>query len=125
KLADPAVAADGQRYNQLARELGPLLKQVEPYRRYREVQRQLDEAREMAEAEDDAELQALAAEEVERLESAAAALMEDLKDAFAAADPLADRNVIVEIRAGTGGDEAALFVGDLFRMYSRYAEKQR
>jgi len=125
QLQDPEVAADGIRYGKLAKELGPLLKQVEPYRRYQKAQVELEDTRELLETADDEEMQELAREEIAELESRCVALLGELRDAFLSADPLADRNVILEIRAGTGGDEAALFAGDLFRMYQRFAEASR
>jgi len=125
RLADPEVAANGVLYGKLARELGPLQKTVSLYRRFKDVAKQRADAAAMAEAEPDAELRALAAEEAKSLGPEEASLLEQLKDAFLAADPESDRDVIVEIRAGTGGDEASLFASDLFWMYSRFAEKNR
>ncbi len=125
KLADPNVAADGALYGRLARELGPLQKTVSLYRRFRELEKQRADAEAMAAAEPDPELRALAAEEAERLARERDEGLERLKDALLAADPEADRDVIVEIRAGTGGDEASLFASDLFWMYRRFAESRR
>jgi peptide chain release factor 1 len=123
KLADPEVAANGVLYGKLARELGPLQKIVGLYRRYRAVEKERADAAAMAEAEADPAVRALAAEEVARLAGEEGSLIEQLKDAFLAADPESDRDVIVEIRAGTGGDEASLFASDLFWMYSRFANR--
>jgi peptide chain release factor 1 len=125
RLADPEVAANGVLYGKLARELGPLTKTVSLYRRYLQVAKNRAEAAAMAEAEADAELRELAAAEAKTLGAEEAALLEQLKDAFLASDPESDRDVIVEIRAGTGGDEASLFAADLFWMYSKYAERNR
>ncbi len=93
---------------------------VELYRRYREAREELEENRELL-AESSGDMAKLAEEEVDELEDKLESLAAELKEALISGDPDADRNVILEIRAGTGGDEAALFAADLFRMYSRYA----
>jgi peptide chain release factor 1 len=125
KLADPAVAANGPLYGKLARELGPLQKIVGIFRRFRGVEKQRAEAEAMAAAEKDPDMRALATEEAARLAAEEAALLENLRDALIASDPESERDVIVEIRAGTGGDEASLFASDLFWMYKKYAEGRR
>jgi peptide chain release factor 1 len=126
RLSRPETAANGVLYGQLAKELGALQKTVAPYREYLAFEKQRAEAEAMAKAEADPDLRALAEEEVKALAEKAGPILERLKDAFLAADDQdADRNVIVEIRAGTGGDEASLFAADLFRMYSRFCEKNR
>ncbi|HVY62974.1 MAG TPA: peptide chain release factor 1 [Planctomycetota bacterium] len=126
KMAEPETASNGVLYGQLAKEFASLQKTIGPYREYVAAEKQRAEAEVMAKAETDPELRAMAEEEVKALAEKAGPLLERLKDAFLAADDAdADRNVIVEIRAGTGGDEASLFAADLFRMYSRYAERNR
>src|SRR5207302_1892447 len=97
-----------------------------PYREYLRAEKERADAEAMVKAEADPELRALAEEEAKQLAEKAGPLLERLKDAFLAADDAdSDRDVIVEIRAGTGGDEASLFAADLFRLYSRYAERKR
>ena len=119
QMADPAIATDHQRLAELAQEQAELEPLVETYRRYREISQALADARGLLE---DEELRDLAREEGRRLEEEQAALEEQLKRLLLPRDPNDDRNVILEIRAGTGGEEAALFAADLARMYMRYAE---
>ncbi len=120
--ADPAVAVDPVRSRELAKKVAELDPVVQTYRRFKDASSELDGAREvLAEAEDE-ELQELAAAEVSALEERVAALEEELKVLLLPTDPNDRRNVILEVRAGTGGDEAALFAGELLRMYGRYAE---
>ncbi|MDI3259096.1 MAG: peptide chain release factor 1 [Sinobacteraceae bacterium] len=121
ELASPQTAADAERLRRLAQEyaqLGPLATAYEAYRAL---------ARELAELEalrGDAELGAMAEAELAAARARRAALEEELRGLLAPRDPLDDANVFLEIRAGTGGDEAAIFAGDLFRMYARYAERR-
>jgi peptide chain release factor 1 len=122
EMARPEVATDYARFQQLARELRELEEVVAAYRRYREANRQIEDARALLEEESDPELRALAQEELERLRAETASLEERLKLLLLPRDPNDARNVIIEIRQGEGGDEAALFAADLFRMYTRYAE---
>ncbi len=124
-LADPAVFAQLDRYQQLAKERAALAETVETFRDYQRVSREADEAAAMAKDERDPDLQALARSEVEHLLERRTVLAGRLRDLLLPKDPLADRNTIMEIRAGTGGDEAGVFAGDLFRMYSRFAERNR
>ena len=98
---------------------------VEKAREYRKAMKSLEEARAMFESEKDAELVALAEADITDLEPKIEALELEIKAMLVPTDPRDEKNVIVEIRAGTGGDEAAMFAADLFRMYSRYAEMQR
>jgi len=114
-------AADYQRVAELAQERAQLEPLVAAYREYRAAQEQLEQARGLA-AGDDRELRSLALAEAKELEPRLAELEERLRTLLLPRDPRDDRNVIVEIRAGTGGDEAGLFAANLFRMYSRYAE---
>ena len=118
------VGDDYQRAAELGKERADIEPIVQKAREYREARSQLEEARAMMEMEEDAEMRALAKDEAESLEKQIAALENDIKRLLIPKDPRDDKNVIMEIRAGTGGDEAALFAADLFRMYSRYAERQ-
>jgi len=112
---------DYQRATELAIERAEIEPIVEKARQYRQTLEQLEEANTLRES-DDEEMRQLAEAESERLESLAASLEKDIKSLLVPKDPRDERNVIMEIRAGTGGDEAALFAADLFRMYSHYAE---
>jgi peptide chain release factor 1 len=124
-LADPALLADQARYQRLAKEYAELEQTVTRFRAYRQVHREALEAEAMARDEPDPALRQLARSEAERLTARLAELEADLRRRLLPQDPYADRNIIMEIRAGTGGDEAGLFAGDLFRMYARYAERHR
>ena len=125
QLAEPDVLADQSRYRDTNKKLAEIRPTVDLYRRYRKAVTERDETREMLQglAKDD-ELRAVAEEELARLETSVAELEERLRTELQPKDPNDDRNVVLEIRAGTGGDEASLFAGELFRMYSRYAERQ-
>ncbi|MBN1371142.1 MAG: peptide chain release factor 1 [Anaerolineaceae bacterium] len=118
------IGDDYQRAADLAKERTQLETIVEKAREYRTVLKQIEEARSL-EAEDDTELRELAQADLASLLPRSEVLEKELKALLVPKDPRDDRNVIVEIRAGTGGDEAALFAGDLFHIYSRYAEKRR
>lgn len=124
QLADPAVLADRARFRELSMEHAELTPIVDAAGELERVRRELAEAREMAGSADDAELRALARSESESLEADAARIEAELRTMLQPKDPLADRAAVVEIRAGTGGDEAGLFAADLFRMYTRYAERR-
>ncbi|MEZ5320068.1 MAG: peptide chain release factor 1 [Vicinamibacterales bacterium] len=121
-VSDSAVQADPPTYRTHSKALAELQPLVDTYREFQRVEAELAEARELA-ASGDAEMRALALEEIAPLETRATALAEELRLGLIPKDPNDDRNVVLEIRAGTGGDEAALFAADLFRMYSRYAER--
>jgi peptide chain release factor 1 len=125
KLADPAVLADQAAYRDANKKLAEIRPTVDLYRRYRKAIGERDDTRGMLQtlAKDD-ELRVVAEEELERLESEVASLEDKLRKELQPKDPNDDRNVVLEIRAGTGGDEASLFAAELFRMYSRYAERQ-
>ncbi len=118
------VGGNYQRAAELNKERIDLEPIVEKARAYRQALKNLDEARAMLESEEDAEMRALAEADVTSLEPRIAALESEIKSLLIPKDPRDDKSVIVEIRAGTGGDEAALFAADLFRMYSRYADRQ-
>ncbi|MQA90897.1 MAG: peptide chain release factor 1 [Gemmatimonas sp.] len=124
-LADPAVLADQSRLRDLSREHSQLAEVVAAIARFRTVEAELRDAREMqAEAGSDAELATMAGQEADRLEAELARVTADMKLLLVPRDPLDDRDAVVEIRAGTGGDEAGLFAGDLVRMYTRFAESR-
>ncbi len=122
-LSDPAVQGDAAAYRTHSKALAEIQPTVECFREIQQVQQELAEAREML-AGSDPELQALATDEARRLEARLGVLEEQVRVLLVPKDPNDDRNVVLEIRAGTGGDEAALFAGDLFRMYSRFAERR-
>ncbi len=125
EMARPEVAADYDRLQSLAREHASLQEIVHIAGEYRRLQDSLSQARGIADEGGDAELVALAREEIERDDAQMERLEEKLRLALVPKDPFDEKDVIVEIRAAAGGDEASLFAGDLFRMYSRYAERQR
>ena len=123
-LSDPEVTRNQEKFRTLAQEQSSLTEIVEAYDRYARVLDHIAQNRELAETETDAELVALAKEELAPLEKEREALEDELKVLLIPKDKNDDKNVILEIRAGTGGDEAALFGGDLLRMYLRYAERR-
>src|SRR5713226_1994070 len=122
-MADPQVLADQGRFQRVAREHASLEETVTAFREFQRVGKEADEAATMARDEPDPELREFARAEETRLRVRQQALEAKLRDLLTPKDPLADRNIIMEIRAGAGGDEASLFAGDLFRMYSRFAER--
>lgn len=125
KLANPELLADPRAYGETSKKLAELTTVVELTGRFRELTRQAEENRELlASLDKDDELFAMASEEQEELESELGGLEERLKLELVQKDPNDERNVVLEIRAGTGGDEASLFAAELFRMYSRFAENQ-
>ena len=123
RIADPSVQADQAVYRTHARALVELQPLVEKYREYRTVVEEAAEAKELADS-DDPELRDLARQELETLGSRRETLLTELRLLLIPKDPNDERNVVLEVRAGTGGDEAGLFAADLFRMYNRYAERQ-
>src|SRR4051794_36707651 len=125
RLVDPAIHTDPARLRDLSREHSQLAQVVEAAARLEKAEGDLAGARLLlAESEGDAEMAAMAKAEIEQLGGEVAALESELKRLLVPRDPLDDRDAVVEIRAGTGGDEAALFAGDLFRMYQRYADRR-
>jgi peptide chain release factor 1 len=124
EMARPEVAADFSRLQALAKERASIEDIVTLYRRYRDTNAQLASARSLLEETGDPEITALAADEVRTLEQRLAELEHQLKLSLLPKDPRDERDVIVEIRAGTGGEEAALFAADLYRMYTRYAQRR-
>jgi len=124
QMSDPVVAQDPTAFQKLARESKDITPVVERYRAYKEALTELAKVQEMAKAEADPELREMAHEESRALEVRRDALDAEIPLLLIPKDPNDEKNVLLEIRAGTGGDEAALFAGEVFRMYSRYAERQ-
>ena len=123
-LSDPAVVADQRRFRDLGKELRALEPIVASYQRYKKVDSDLRGSRDLLETVSDPELKAMAQEEYETLTAKLAQLEEELKLLIVPQDPNDSKNFIMEIRAGTGGEEAALFAADLYRMYTRFAERK-
>ncbi|MFQ5876637.1 MAG: peptide chain release factor 1 [Acidobacteriota bacterium] len=121
QMGDPALVADQDRYRQVAKSYAELEKVVLKYREYKAVRRQIRDAEALLK---DEEMRAMAREELESLQDRRGRLTAELRALLLPRDPSDEKNVILEIRAGTGGEEASLFASDLFRMYSRYAERQ-
>ncbi|MFZ0942341.1 MAG: peptide chain release factor 1 [Syntrophobacteraceae bacterium] len=124
-LGNPDLLSNQKEYQQVARERSELAHIVEKYAHYKKLKEQVQENQALFEGEEDPEMRELIRDEITALKDRLDAAEKDLKLMLAPKDPNDDRNVILEIRAGTGGEEAALFVADLFRMYSRYAETRR
>jgi len=123
QMADPAVISDSDQYRKITKAHSDLSEIASKYRSWKKVDDSLVQARQML-AEPDPELRAMAEQEVAALEPEKLRIEEDLKILLLPKDPNDEKNVVLEIRAGTGGDEATLFAADIFRMYSRYAETQ-
>ena len=121
-LAQPDVLADGQRFRELSREYAQLEPVTASLKEHDQAERELAETRAML---DDPDMREMAAEDVARIETHLARLDSELQILLLPKDPRDEGNLFLEVRAGTGGDEAAIFAGDLFRMYARYAERQR
>jgi peptide chain release factor 1 len=125
RLADPAVLADQKEYGRLAKEHRAQTPLAEKAREYAAALDALESAKEMLRTEHDAEMKEMAVDEARAIEERLPALEEELNVMMLPADPNDEKDIIVEIRGGAGGDEAALFAGDLYRMYARFAESQR
>ncbi len=123
ELSNPEILKDQKKYQRLAKEHADIGAIVQTYRRYKDVVSQIEESKGLLK-DPDPELRELAQSELSNLEKEADALQEQLKVLLLPKDPNDEKNVLLEIRAGTGGEEAALFAADLFRMYSRYAESK-
>ncbi len=123
QLSSPDVLADQEKYRKLAKAHSDLKEVVDVFKQYKEVQAGLAGNKELL-ADSDPEIRAMAQEEIKELEAEAERFEHELTVLLLPKDPLDDKNIILEIRAGTGGDEAALFASDLFRMYTRYAESR-
>ncbi len=124
RMSDGAVVQDPPAYQKLARESKEITPVVERYRAYKETLQELTKVQEMARAESDHELREMANEELRSLESKRDTLDAEITRLLVPKDPNDEKNVVLEIRAGTGGDEAALFAAEVFRMYSRFAERK-
>lgn len=125
KISDMAVIADIDTWRKLMKEHSDMTPIVEKYREYKEAKKSIAEAEEMLEEKQDAEFEELLREEINEAKAKIPQIEEELKVLLIPKDPNDDKSVIVEIRGGTGGEEAALFAAALFRMYSMYAEKKR
>ena len=124
QIIDPDVISNTQLYTELLKEHSHLEPIVNAYRKYADVMDQLESNKEMLQENDDDEFKEMILEDIEMLESEKEELEHEIKILLIPKDPNDEKNVIVEIRAGVGGDEAALFAGDLLRMYTRYTERQ-
>ena len=124
-LASPEIISDSSKYQKTAKAHSELSEIVEKYREYKDLQKGIEESKVMVEDESDADLRAYAQEELTRLQERLTTTENELKLLLVPKDPNDEKNVILEIRAGTGGDEATLFAAEMFRMYTRYAETQR
>jgi peptide chain release factor 1 len=123
-LSDPEIVNDPKKLREYSKEQSDIQATVEAYREYKDINQQYKDAKAMLDEKLDAEMREMVKEEVSELEEQIDALEERLKILLIPKDPNDDKNVIMEVRGAAGGDEAALFAGDLYRMYSRYAESQ-
>jgi len=124
-LGNPDLLSNQKEYQQVVKERSELAPIAERYAHYKKLKEQVQDNQALLEREEDPEMRELIRDEIAGLKDQLDATEKELKIMLASKDPNDDRNVILEIRAGTGGEEAALFVADLFRMYSRYAETRR
>ena len=125
RLADPDVAGNPTEYQRLSKTVAELTDVVETYERYKNVSSEMKDAKSMLkESASDPELSAMAEEELDLLEAEEAELLDKLKLMLLPKDPLDEKNIMLEIRAGTGGDEAGIWAGDLVRMFTKYAQTQ-
>lgn len=125
QLSDPETLTDQQKYARIAKQHRDLEEVVAKYREYKTLAHGIDETKAMLDGEDDAEMLQLARTELAELEQRRDAVETELKVSLIPKDPNDEKNVIIEIRAGTGGDEATLFAAEIMRMYARYAERQK
>src|SRR5258708_7874807 len=124
-LASPDIVNDSARYQKTAKAHAEVAPIVEKYREYKDLTKGIADSKAMLADEKDVEMRAYAQDELNHLEARVKTVEEDLKVLLLPKDPNDEKNIILEIRAGTGGDEATLFVAEVFRMYTRYAETQR
>jgi peptide chain release factor 1 len=124
-MADPAILADHVRLTELAQERSDLIPMVDAFRRHRKLKGELEEAQELLESEDDAEMIAMVEEEISQVAGEMDKLENDMRALLVPKDPRDSKNVFIEIRAGAGGDEAGIFAADLLRAYMKYAESRR
>ena len=125
KVSDPDIISDQPTWQKYMKEMGEMEPIVKEYKHYKDMKQELEDSKEIFEMEDDEELREMAREEIKELEAGIEKSQEELKILLLPKDPNDEKNVILEVRAGTGGDESALFGGDLMRMYLRYAERRR
>lgn len=125
ELSDPEIMKDMNRYKKVMQEHSHLSEVVAGYEQYRVILQECNDAKQLIEEEQDPEMKEMAKEELSGLEKKREALEIQLKKLLIPKDPLDGKNIIMEIRAGTGGDEAALFAADLYRMYSKFAEQNK
>ena len=123
KLADPSVVTDQDAYRKITKAHSSLQAIVDKYRNLNEVESQITQTRDLLNEDLDSDMEEMAKNELSELEDKKQVLLDELKILLLPKDPLDEKNVIVEVRAGTGGEEASLFAGDLLRMYTRYAER--
>ena len=124
-LASPDIMNDSAKYQKTAKAHSELTPVVEKYREYKDLKKGVEDSRAMIAEESDAEMKAYAQEELAQLEQRIVSVQEELKVLLIPKDPNDEKNIVLEIRAGTGGDEATLFAAEVFRMYTRYAETKR
>ena len=125
ELGEPGVANDQERFRKLMKEQSELAPVVDAYKEYKQCRQNIEDSLAMLEEESDEEMRELAKEELNDSKARVEELEEKLKILLLPKDPNDDKNVIVEIRAGAGGDEAALFAAEIYRMYMHYAESRR
>src|SRR3982074_2193920 len=124
-LASPEIVTDSAKYQKTAKAHSEIAPVVEKYREYKDLTRGIVESKVVLAEEKDPDMRAYAQEELDKLQSRVGSIEEELKVLLLPKDPNDEKNIILEIRAGTGGDEATLFAAEIFRMYTRYAEMQR
>ena len=124
EMAEPGVVADQKRYQKIAKQHSDISEVVEKFREWKSVEEQLGETKLML-ADSDPDMAAMAQDEVASLETRQAELSENMRVLLLPKDPNDEKGIVLEVRAGTGGDEASLFAAEIFRMYCRYAEAQR
>src|SRR6202044_1822443 len=124
QMSDPTLVQDQKKYQSVAKQYSDMQPTVEKFRDYRSIKQGIADAKTML-AESDPEIREMAQAELDTLEPRLTTIEEELKVLLLPKDPNDDKNVIVELRAGTGGDEAALFVAEVFRMYLRFAEQHK
>ncbi len=125
KICEPDIISDRDKYKEMVKTMSDMEEIVNVYKEYLNIKKEQEETQELLEMEDDPASKELAEEELEELKIKEQDLMDRLNDMLTYKDPNDDKNIIMEIRAGTGGEEACLFAGDLFRMYSRFAENRK
>jgi peptide chain release factor 1 len=125
RLSDPQIMKNQEYYQLLAKEHAELTPLIKTFRTYQQVEKELETNQTLLRTESDEEIRELAREEIQLLKDKLTALEDELRFLLLPKDPNDEKNILLEIRAGTGGEEAALFAADLFRMYSRYAERHR